>query len=90
MQASHVRYAAIALAAGAALTLSLLPTAQSQMRASASPSVLPVGVSASGTTSTAWFHDPSTGRAIACQTTGTVQGSPSGIHCVATKLPDGT
>lgn len=85
MQASHMRYAAAALVAGAALTLALLPAAQSQIRAN--PSYLPVGVSASGSTSTAWFHDPSTGRAIACQTTASAATSPAGIHCMATKLP---
>ncbi len=85
MQASHLRYAAVALVAGAALTLALMPAAQSQIRAN--PSFQPVGVSASGNTSTAWFHDPSTGRAIACQTTASAAAAPSGIHCVATKLP---
>jgi hypothetical protein len=86
MQASPLRYIAVALASGAALTLALLPSAQSQMRAMASPSFVPVGVSSSGTSSTAWFHDPSTSRAIACQTTASTPG-PSGIHCVAVKLP---
>ena len=85
MQPLHIRYAAAALVAGAALTLALMPAAQSQIRAN--PSFQAVGVSASGTTSTAWFHDPSTGRAIACQTTGTTPAAPSGIQCVATKLP---
>ncbi|WP_156373086.1 hypothetical protein [Pseudorhodoferax sp. Leaf267] len=85
MPSSHIRYAAAALVAGAGLTLALMPAAQSQIRAN--PSFQAVGVSASGTTSTAWFHDPSTGRAIACQTTAGGAGGPSGINCVATKLP---
>lgn len=88
MQASSIRYAAVALVAGAALTLALMPMAQSQMRAN--PSFLPVGVSASGANSTAWFHDPSTGRAIACQTSASAQGAPAAIHCVAAKLPEGS
>ena len=85
MQTSHLRYAAVALAAGAVLTIAVMPAAQSQIRAN--PSFQPVGVSSSGANSTAWFHDPSTGRAIACQTTATAGAAPSGIHCVATKLP---
>jgi hypothetical protein len=65
----------------AALTTS---TARSQIQAA--PSYVPVGVSASGNTSTVWFHEPASRQAVACQTVG--QGSAmSGIQCVSAKLP---
>jgi hypothetical protein len=35
----------------------------------------------------AWFHDPSSGRAIACQTVGSASAGLTGIQCVAAKLP---
>lgn len=82
MTASTLRTVAVTLAAGAALAWAAMPAAQSQVRAT--PSVLPVGVSASGSGSTAWFHDPSTGRAIACHATA------SSIQCQAVRLPEGS
>ncbi len=68
-------------AAGAALILGIvtIPAAQSQIRAN--PSFQPVGVSASGNGSTAWFHDPATGRAIACHV------ATGAIQCQSAKLP---
>jgi hypothetical protein len=63
----------------------LLPVASSQIRAN--PSYLPIGASASGNASTAWFHEPSTGRALACQTVVTAGSGLTGIQCVATRLP---
>ena len=78
--------AALATGAGAALLLLLaLPSAESQIRAN--PSYQPVGVSASGSLSTAWFHDPSTGRALACQTVATPAAGLTGVQCVSTRLP---
>jgi hypothetical protein len=60
------------------------PAARSQILAA--PSFIPIGVAASGSTSTAWFHEPSSRQALACQTVS--QGTNlSGIQCVATKLP---
>ena len=67
-----------------ALTVSLAPLARSQIQAT--PSYVPIGVSASGTNSTVWFHDLSSRQALACQTV--QQGSSlSSIQCVVAKLP---
>lgn len=76
---SRLQVSAAIAAVVAALGIALVPAAQSQIRAN--PSFQPVGVSASGNGSTAWFHDPSTGRAIACHmAAGTIQ-------CQTAKLP---
>jgi hypothetical protein len=77
------------LATGASVLVGLMlfwtPTARSQINAS--PSWIPIGVSASGTTSTAWFHEPSSRQALACQTVAAQGSGVPGIHCVTTKLP---
>ena len=76
----------VAVGSLAALCLAavLVPVARSQVQAT--PSFVPIGVSASGTTSTVWFHEPSSRQAVACQTV--MQGAGlSGIHCVSAKLP---
>jgi hypothetical protein len=70
---------------GAVLLSSWVPAAHSQIRAN--PSYVPMGTSASGASSVAWFHDPSSGRAIACQTVGSASAGLTGIQCVAAKLP---
>jgi hypothetical protein len=85
---SRYRTPAVAVGAIAVLGLAglLVPPAQSQMpQVRANPVVQPVGVSSSGNGSTAWFHDPSAGRAIACHL-------PAGgsIQCQVAKLPEGT
>ena len=85
MRLPTLRMAAAALAACTALTVLLLPAAQSQMRAS--PNFLPIGVAATGSGSTVWFHEPASGRALACQTVAAPGGALSGIQCVVTKLP---
>lgn len=59
-------------------------TANSQIRAT--PAMQVIGTSASGSTSTAWFHDASGSRAVACQTVNNASGLAS-IQCVSTKLP---
>jgi hypothetical protein len=58
-------------------------SAQSQINAA--PSWVPIGVSQSGSSSTVWFHEPSSRQALACQTTGS--GAGAGVHCVTAKLP---
>jgi hypothetical protein len=81
---SRLHLPAVALAAVCAFALGVLlvPSAQSQIRAT--PSYAPVGVSASGNGSTAWFHDAATGRAIACHM------ATGAIQCQAAKLPEGS
>lgn len=77
--------AALAVLATLALGVTLAPSAQSQMpQIRANPSYQPVGVSASGNGSTAWFHDPSTGRAIACHM---ASGGAGPIQCLSARLP---
>ena len=77
--------AALGVLAAVALGVTLVPSAQSQMpQIRANPSYQPVGVSASGNGSTAWFHDPSTGRAIACHM---AAGGAGTIQCQSARLP---
>lgn len=85
MRQFSVHASVAALVAGIALLVFMLPVAQSQIRAS--PSYLPIGVSSSGNSSTVWFHEPSSGRALACQTVATPGAGLSGIQCVTTRLP---
>jgi len=85
MRLSSLRIPLIALSAALVLAVVVTPSARSQLQAS--PSYVPIGVSASGNTSTAWFHDPSSRQAIACQTVPTASTGMSSIHCVTAKLP---
>ncbi len=83
------------LAAAAAIVPAVLffatPAANSQSpNLRANPSFQVIGASASGNSSTAWFHDPSSGRAIACQTVNSPGGGLTGMQCVAAKLPQET
>jgi len=82
--------AATAIAVPAALFFAA-PAANSQTpQIRANPSFQVIGASASGNTSTAWFHDPSSGRAIACQTVVTAASGLTGLQCVTAKLPQDT
>lgn len=74
----------VASLATLALAVALVPIARSQSLAT--PSYVPIGVSASGSASTAWFHEPSSRQVLACQTVQQSSGV-SAIQCVATKLP---
>ncbi len=60
-----------------------MPSARSQIQVT--PTLLPIGVASAGNTSMVWFHEPSTGRVVACQSTG---GSGlTGVQCAVGKLP---
>jgi hypothetical protein len=84
MNVRSLGHVAIASLATLALTVAIAPAALSQIQAK--PSYVPIGVSASANGSTAWFHEPSSRQALACQTI--QQGSSlSSIQCVAVKLP---
>jgi hypothetical protein len=87
--AFSLRHAGLAAVVTLALAVVALPLAHSQAQppAQAAPNFLPMGVSSSGNTSTAWFHEPSSGRAMACQAQTGAGGAISGIQCVTTKLP---
>ena len=76
-------FAAFSIVGAAAV---VLPGATAQIQAG--PSYVPIGTAASGSSSTAWFHHPSSGRVVACQTiAGGAASSPNGIQCVSTQLP---
>lgn len=77
---------ASALAAGLVLVggAMLSPTASSQIQAS--PSYVPIGVSASGNASAVWFHEPLSRQTVVCQTVG--QGAGLSIQCARTTLPN--
>jgi hypothetical protein len=75
----------LAIAFLVAATVVVLPRA-ARSQINASPSWIAVGVSASGSSSTAWFHEPSSRQAVACRTVES-QGSLSSVQCVAGKLP---
>ncbi|HSD37698.1 MAG TPA: hypothetical protein VLC92_09315 [Rhodocyclaceae bacterium] len=84
MHIRSFRIPAIAIIIALVLAVSMAPLAKSQVQAS--PSYIPIGVSSTGNTSTAWFHEPYSRQAMACQTVST-GGTLSSIHCVAGKLP---
>jgi hypothetical protein len=72
------------LAIGAAAVV--LPGAAAQVQVG--PSYVPIGAAASGSSSTAWFHHPLSGRVVACQTIpGAAASSPNSIQCVSASLP---
>ena len=73
--------AAVLLALGAAAVF--MPSARSQIQVT--PSLLPIGVASAGNTSMVWFHEPSSGKVVACQSTGGA--SLAGVQCAVGKLP---
>jgi hypothetical protein len=79
------RRSVIAFFVALVLAAVLSPLARSQIQAA--PSYVPIGVASSGSTSTAWFHEPSTRQALACQTVVTPNTGLSSIQCIAAKLP---
>lgn len=84
MSMPSVRISIVITAILIALALVLTPSARSQFEVA--PSYVPIGVSSSGNTSTAWFHQPAARMALACQTVSSASGLSS-IQCVTTKLP---
>jgi hypothetical protein len=88
MTSITVRAAALGGLAALGLVAALLPHAHSQpqLQLQVAPSFTPIGVASNGSSTTAWFHEPSTGRAMACQT-GPGSTGLSTIQCVTVKLP---
>ncbi len=60
-----------------------IPAARSQMQVT--PSLLPIGVASSGNGSMVWFHEPASGKVVACQASGGA--AMSGVQCAVGKLP---
>ena len=85
MQRSNYRAFAIGAALAGILALTLVQQARSQINAS--PVLRPIGVSASGNTSTVWFHEASSGQAVACRTVENQSSGLTGIQCVTARLP---
>jgi hypothetical protein len=79
-----IRFAGLLAVAALALAFALVSTARSQVQTT--PNFLPFGVASSGNSTTAWFHEPASGRAMACLTTPSA-GTLSPIVCVTVKLP---
>ncbi|MEO8056920.1 MAG: hypothetical protein ABI671_01255 [Burkholderiales bacterium] len=73
--------AAVLLALVAAAVF--IPSARSQVHAT--PSLLPIGVASTGNTSMVWFHEPASGKVVACQSTGGA--NLTGVQCAVGKLP---
>jgi len=77
--------AAVALAGVAALVVP--PLARSQVQVQATPVYLPIGVASAGNASMVWFHEPSSGRLLACQASAGAGGAVSPIQCASAKMP---
>jgi len=86
MTSFTLRTAAGAALVALVLAAALLPQARSQALVQMTPNFAPMGVASSGNSSTAWFYEASSGRAMACQTAPTA-GGLSPIQCVTVKLP---
>jgi hypothetical protein len=84
MKPSALPILGISLVAVAAVAAIAQPTARPQVQAT--PSYIPIGVAASGSASTAWFHNPASGTVLACQSSAS-GAALSNIQCVTTKLP---
>jgi hypothetical protein len=85
MSISRTRTLTLGLVLSGVLALVLAQQARSQINAS--PALRPIGVSASGNGSTLWFHEPSSGQAVACRTVEGAGSTLTGIQCVSTRLP---
>ena len=83
MNRASLRISVIAVVATIGLAAAVLPIARSQIQVA--PSYVPIGVAASGSSSTAWFHHPASGRVLACQPTSSAGGAD--IQCISAKLP---
>ncbi len=82
----RISFGSLAIATLSLLALAAIavPIARSQVMAA--PIFVPIGVSSSGNASTVWFHEPASGRAMACQSVSTPTGGLTGIQCVTTKF----
>lgn len=77
---------ASAFAAGLVLVGATMLSSTARSQIQASPSYVPIGVSASGNASAVWFHEPLSRQTVVCLTVG--QGASLGIQCARTTLPN--
>lgn len=80
-----IRLVAVAATLALAGALAIAPHARSQINAA--PSWVPIGTSASGSSSTVWFHEPGSRQAVACQTVAGADGRLAGVSCAQGRLP---
>ena len=85
MHKTSVRWMAAVALVATVTALVLVGNARSQVNAS--PSWVPIGVSASGSTSTAWFHEPASRQVVACRAVEGQGGRQAAVQCVAGGLP---
>jgi len=79
-----VRIAAALAVLAAVAALFAAPLARSQAPI-ITPSFLPIGTSSAGASSMVWFHDPSSARVMACQSTPSTSGPA--VQCTVAKMP---
>ncbi len=84
---NHRSLKAITIAVLSVAGVGLVWSQNARSQINAAPSWVPLGVSSSGDTSTAWFHEPSSRQVLACQTVPAPGSGAGGIHCIAAKLP---
>ena len=83
MPRSLPRFSVVAALLALAAAAVFIPSARSQIQVT--PSLLPIGVASAGNTSMVWFHEPSSGKVVACQSSGGA--ALTGVQCVVGKLP---
>ena len=83
MPRSLPRYCVVAALLALMAAAVFIPSARSQMQVT--PSLLPIGVASAGSTSMVWFHEPASGKVVACQSTGGA--ALTGVQCAVGKLP---
>lgn len=80
-----IRFSVVTAIAGLVLAVATAAPARSQP--DVAPSYQPIGTAASGSTSTVWFHEPSSRKVVACQTVATAGKGVGEIQCVSSRLP---
>lgn len=80
------RFTRFALASvSLALVCGLVGTARSQINAS--PAWVPMGVSQSGNSSTAWFHEGASRQVLACRAVEGQGGTIASVQCASGRMP---
>ncbi len=85
MKPITVRVLGISVLAALGVAALAQPTTRAPIQVA--PSYIPIGVATSGTATTAWFHNPSTGTVLACQSGPASSAGLGAIQCVTSKLP---
>lgn len=85
MNRRRLRFLGVAALLALALAWPLAHQARSQINTA--PTLQAVGVSASGNTSTAWFHEPQSRQVVACQAVLGQGSSLAGVQCTTARLP---